>query len=521
MRNIFFKVLGFVKRRWLLTSIVVIAVILIVLLFSKGNGAPLSVAVARGPVVSLVNVTGQARPPQSLDLAFLQGGRIERIYSSVGDKVSSGQILVRLTNADIAAQVAQSEADVKNQQAKLDALLRGTRPEDLSAKAAELQKAKSDLSSYYTEAINVLNDAYTKIDDTLHTQLDSFFTNDDETNPQLTFSSSDLQGAINVTWYRVLARDVFNKLGSEISVLQANPTADATSKELKNAQTYLTTVRTLLDALMNVLNNAGNLSGTTVSTYKTYMSNARSEINTASTNITSQQQLIDGQEATVAQVQSQYDLLKAGSTKEDIDSQRAQLEQAQASARYQEALYEKTLIRAPFSGTVTRLPFREGDTVTISDTVVSLVGTGKMQIEGSIAETDISRVKIGESAQVTLDAYGPDVTFGAKVIKIDLSATALEGVATYKTTLEFNQNDERILPGLTANVDILSDKRDNVLYIPTRDILEEGDKQYANVLIDAKSKQTKRVEITAGLRGSDGKTEIISGLNEGDLVVAE
>ena len=178
-------------------------------------------------------------------------------------------------------------------------------------------------------------------------------------------------------------------------------------------------------------------------------------------------------------------------------------------------------VPSPLRTTVTRLPFRQGDTVTISDTVVSLVGTGKMQIEGSVAETDISRVKIGETAQVTLDAYGPNVIFDAKVIKIDLSATALEGVATYKTTLEFNKNDSRILPGLTANVDILSDSRNNVLYIPIRDVVEQNGKQYVSVLVDAKSNKTKQVEITTGLQGSDGKVEVTSGLNEGDLIVAE
>ncbi len=521
MKNILFKVWGFVKRRWLLVSILVIILLVVVLLFSKGNGAISTVAVTRGSVVSLVNITGQVRPPQSLDMAFLQGGRIAKIYVSVGDKVSAGQTLAHLENADLVAQVAQAEASVKSQQAQLDELVNGTRPETLQSKKAELDQAKALLASYQTNAINVLNDAYAKSDDAVRKQTDGMFNNDNSNYPTLTFSSGDAQAVIDAQSLRVSAGSELSKWQTELLQLQSGFTSDSIDAALASGQNHLTVIRNFLQRVSDALESPIGISAATVDSYKLNVNTGRTNVNTASTNITSQQQLIVSQKLSVDKIQSDYDLLVAGSTPEQIASQQAQVDEAKANALYQEALYEKTLIRAPFDGTVTRLPFRQGDTVTISDAVVSLVGTGKMQIEGSVAETDISRVKIGESAQVTLDAYGPNVIFDAKVIKIDLSATALEGVATYKTTLEFNQMDSRILPGLTANVDILSDKRDNVLYIPTRDVVEQEGKKYANVLVNAEDKQTKQVEITTGLRGSDGKTEITSGLNEGDSVVAE
>lgn len=130
-------------------------------------------------------------------------------------------------------------------------------------------------------------------------------------------------------------------------------------------------------------------------------------------------------------------------------------------------------------------------------------------------------MKVGEEARVTLDAYGPDLVFEAKVAQIDLSATVLEGIPTYKTTLQFLGDDERILPGLTANVDILSTKKENVLYVPTRNIIDKNNNKFVKVLRGKDRNTVEEIEVTAGLRGSDGRTEIISGLFEGDLVVVE
>ena len=514
-------IFGWIKRHWILTVIIAVIIAILIVILNKGNGTITTVPVERGPVTSLVSVTGQVRPPQSLDLSFLQSGRIEKIYVVVGDKISDGQILAHLTNADLAAQVAQAEASVKSQQAQLDELLKGTRPETLQSKMAELNQAKALLASYQANAINVLNDAYAKADDAVRKQTDGLFNNDNTDYPTLTFSSGNAQAVIDAQTLRVSAGNELNTWQTELSQLLNSPTSVAVDTALANGQNHLSIVRNFLQRVSDALENAIGLTSAVIDGYKLNVNTGRTNVNTASANITNQQQLITTQKLTIDKIQSDYDLLVAGSTPEQIAAQQAQVDEAKANAQYQEALYEKTLIRAPFSGTVTRLPFREGDTVTTSDTVVSVVGTGKMQIEGNIAETDISRVKIGEPAQVTLDAYGPNVNFDAKVIKIDLSATALEGVATYKTTLEFNQNDSRILPGLTANVDILSDKRDNVLYVPLRNVIESDGKTFVKVLTDAKSGTTKQVEITTGLHGSDGKVEVISGLNEGDLVVSQ
>ena len=129
-------------------------------------------------------------------------------------------------------------------------------------------------------------------------------------------------------------------------------------------------------------------------------------------------------------------------------------------------------------------------------------------------EADIAKIKIGNTAEVTLDAY-PDVFFKATVTKIDPAETVIEGVATYKTTLQFSQNDSRIRSGMTANTDIEGEKREDVLVIPARAIKQKEGKKIVEIL---DGEVTRDVEIETGLRGSSGDIEVVSGLKEGDEI---
>ncbi len=81
--------------------------------------------------------------------------------------------------------------------------------------------------------------------------------------------------------------------------------------------------------------------------------------------------------------------------------------------------------------------------------------------------------------------------------------------------MSFNDVDERIKSGLTANIDILHDKREDVLFVPTRSVFSENGKQFVKKI---EGEETIDWEVTTGLRGSDGRTEIIEGLSEGDRI---
>jgi len=101
---------------------------------------------------------------------------------------------------------------------------------------------------------------------------------------------------------------------------------------------------------------------------------------------------------------------------------------------------------------------------------------------------------------------------------IDPAETIIEGVPTYKTTVEFLLPDERVRSGMTANMDIIGERRSNVIAVPQRAVFTRGSEKFVRILgADGKTSNEQKVE--TGLRGSDGNIEILSGLNEGERVV--
>jgi len=510
------------RKKWIALGVIAVLIVAGFFIFSGQKQAVGSTfEVKRGTVTSEVSVTGKVVPVKSIDLAFNQTGRINNIYIEVGNKVSQGQTLFTLDNADLVAQVAQARATVDSQQATLDNLEKGTRPEEIQVHRAAVAKADQDLQNYYAGIYDLVNDAYAKADDAVHNQTNALFTNGNSNTPELTFQLSDSQARVDIVNLRIRAGVELSDWKAElISISSASTNTDLLSA-LGKAQQHLIVVRSYLASALNAVNNNTGLSDTTASTYRASIYTARTNIINSYTSLSNREQNIASQELTVKQLNDQLTLDLAGSTSQTIAAQKAQVMQAEANVQYYESQLAKTILRAPFSGTVTKMSIVRGDVVSSNVPVVSLIGAGKFEIEAYVAESDIAKLAINDEASVTLDAYGKDVVFTAKVVKIDLSETILDGVATYKTTLQFDSEDQKILPGLTANVDILSEKKENVLFVLTRDILTGGSKKTVKRITDIGNGTTEDVEIETGVRGSDGNTEVISGLKEGDIILSD
>ncbi|MDO8590919.1 MAG: HlyD family efflux transporter periplasmic adaptor subunit, partial [bacterium] len=144
------------------------------------------------------------------------------------------------------------------------------------------------------------------------------------------------------------------------------------------------------------------------------------------------------------------------------------------------------------------------------------VMSGNFKVEAFVPEVDVAKITVGNQATITLDAYGSDVSFNASVVKIDPAETVIDGVSTYKTTLEFDKDDPRIRSGMTANTTIISAKRDNVLALPQRTVYEKNGKKFVRVVTGSDTLEER--EVTVGIRGSNGDIEILSGLKQGDNV---
>ena len=144
------------------------------------------------------------------------------------------------------------------------------------------------------------------------------------------------------------------------------------------------------------------------------------------------------------------------------------MEQAQAALRLSEANLGYTTIRSPVDGVILARNVSEGQTVvaSMSAQVLFDIATDlrEIQVEASIPEADIGRVRAGQPVRFTVDAY--DATFTGTVFQVRLSAKTEQNVVTYPVVIRADNPDLRLFPGMTANLDCEVARHDDALKAP-------------------------------------------------------
>ncbi len=552
----------------------------------------------KGELVQEVSVTGRVKAAESADLAFETSGRITEIFVEIGEYVEAGQELISLNNADLEALKRQAQAGVGSAQAslqqyqaaletqriKLDELKRGTRPEEIRLAETAVYNAEKILEDTNTNLKNVqasteaaLEEAYSSALNALPTSVNAgksalltltdiqyaYFTGLSAEEINLAnakkIAAEALLGAYEAGRWTTKAISVLNGgVYGEVQDIMLNPTHETIETVLADSLDALLKVKNTLDTVPI----ATQLTATEKTSLDTEKSAIDLQISTISgkrqaiivqktvnnSSIASAEASINNAKNTLATAQDQLDLKLAGYTEDQIKAQEAQVKQAEASVNAQraaisqawanvqnyQAQIDKTILKAPISGTVSRLEVKVGEIVFPSSSTyeiqvpaISLISEGDYEIEISIPEVDVTKVKIGDKAKVTLDAYGSEDIFSAVVATIDPAETLIEGLATYKATMLFAEMDERIKSGMTANVDILTASKDNVIVVPQRVIITKDGKKIIRILKEKPDPENQKktieelieVEVVTGLRGSMGEIEIIDGIKEGDKIV--
>ena len=212
---------------------------------------------------------------------------------------------------------------------------------------------------------------------------------------------------------------------------------------------------------------------------------------------------------------------------------RAQIAQAQAELSSAELDLSRTTIVAPASGVIINKLVEPGTTVAASFQTPNLfeiaADTTRMQVEASVDEADIGQVRDGQQVRFTVDAY-PGETFAASVRQIRKSATELQNVVSYLVILDVDNKDGKLLPGMTANVEVITGSRQDVVRVPTtalrfrpraEDRPNEKDLP-ANTpviyLATADPFRPQRRVVKLGLQGED-YVEIVKGVVPGDQLL--
>ncbi|MFC5653552.1 efflux RND transporter periplasmic adaptor subunit [Paenibacillus solisilvae] len=173
--------------------------------------------------------------------------------------------------------------------------------------------------------------------------------------------------------------------------------------------------------------------------------------------------LLDLQDAE-DKIKTETDEKNIASLKLNLKKQNLSIEQSKTTIADLEETETGSTITAPIGGTVTTLSIAEGDSLNPSSDIAEIADYASLQIVVAIDELDISKVKAGQSATVSVEAL-TDKTFTGKVVKIADEGTASNGVASFDVTIALDKADG-LKSGMSAEASIQIEKKDNVLMLP-------------------------------------------------------
>ena len=222
----------------------------------------------------------------------------------------------------------------------------------------------------------------------------------------------------------------------------------------------------------------------------------------------------------VARAQLVVNKAKVAQAKAEVQKSNATLKQLEEQLSY-------TTIIAPIDGIVLSRNVEMGDAVSSilvmgsAATLVMTIGdTSEVYVKGKVDESDIGKVYLGQPARIRVETF-KDKTFTGKVTKISPMGAEKDNVTTFEVRVSINNPGGELKAEMTANAEIILDEHKNVLMIPEGSILYDKDKKASTEVPDPKGKEGKRkVALTIGI-SNGAKTEVLSGVKEGDQVVLQ
>jgi RND family efflux transporter MFP subunit len=452
----------------------------------------------------------------------------------VGDTVSAGEVLVKVDDTDLRIRLQKQLLSLRRAELALDEALKG--PKDASRLRSE-----NDLERAYEDRINAEEDLKTTIDEGYNAVADAFLDLPSVINDLDDILGNDyLSNNIIRVRYGSTAVEYKDEAESQFRIAEeayddvldkyraASRQSDQetiktlildTYEATKNLSDAIKVTRNLTDYVEREADDSvpaqlpldqADLDGLTrdINTHVVSLFTIKNSITQAEQDINDAKRIIGERDA------SNSDLLDTDEF--EVENARIDVQQAQLDVQDIQAEIEKRSIKSPMDGIVTDIVAKRGETISPGSVAVAVISASNFQVSANLPEIDVAKVKAGLQADVTLDAYGSEVNFPMVVTSISLAEDIVEGVAVYELILQFVKADERIKSGLTADITVKSERRDNVLAVPQRAVIARKDGKFVQIL---EGETTVDKKVTTGLRGSDGNLEITSGLNEGDQVL--
>lgn len=190
--------------------------------------------------------------------------------------------------------------------------------------------------------------------------------------------------------------------------------------------------------------------------------------------------------------------------------------QGAEALEYWREVYKATPLIAPIDGEVIVRAVEPGQTVTSNDALIVL--SDRLIVEAQVDETDIGKVKLGQDADIGLDAY-PEVRAQGKVGHISYESEILNNVTIYKVDIIPEKVPEVFRSGMSANIHITEKSRENVLLIPLNAVVEEKGGRFV-MIKKRRGAEPEKVKVDLGI-SDDTNIEVISGVGPEDRIMVK
>jgi HlyD family secretion protein len=517
------------------TTTLSVTVLAAAALLSGACSPPSAVNVAtetasRGSISQAIEATGSIAASNEAKVSFQQSGVISVVRVKIGDAVKKGDVLAELDATDLTlamnqaeAQLEQSKNNVRNAeqaiiiaQANYSRTVQGSSEADIKAAEAAVASANANYTRVTKGQASDAAAAKAAVD-AAQANLDKLKAG--PTSEDIAAVAAQLQNAEAALRSAQFAYD--NAFRSNPAGIGASPA----SAQLETATNNYNLAKSNYDKA------AKGADAAQIRAAEQQLASARANLAryygaTDAANRSSAQQQIESAQASLDRLKQparDFDIAQGAA---QIEQARIALDNANAAVRLNEIAiaqakrrFDQAVLRAPFDGVIGSVNVREGESASVTSTpngAFVIAGDDAFHMDVTVDELDVAALQVGQDVEIAVDAL-PAATVTGKVDRVSSTGSKINGVVNYNVRVALNAGGVGLKSGMSATARIVSERKDNVVLVPSRAIRFDSASGKSFVGL-RNGNEIQEVEVKTGLR--DGANiEVTDGLSEGSVVV--
>jgi HlyD family secretion protein len=472
----------------------------------------LTQGVERQTIPVTIAANGTVNAERSINLSPKTAGIIKTLSVKEGDRVTQGQTIAVMDDANLRGQMIQMQGQLAQQTANLKRLQAGNRQEDIAKAQALVAEARANLDQLKSgNRPQEIAQARAKVSQAqaLMAQLQS---DRQEEIAQAKFQLESAQSRTGLADRRLKSQQFLSKQGA-ISQDKLNEIAN----EYRSAQAQENQAQRRLIQLQRA-------QPVEIAKQQAVIAEAQQSLNLQQAGPRTEQ--IAQAQAKLAQQEQSLALLKAGARPEEIEQAQAQVRSAQGSLENIQAQMNDTRVVAPFSGFVAKKyadigafvspSMGGGGSASASSSSILTLSSARSELIANISEAQIGKIKPGQAVTIKVDAF-PGETFRGKVDRIAPKASVAQNVTSFEVYVSLTEvNSDKLKAGMNAEAEFAVGSLANALLVPNASVVRQT--QGEGVYILDKDGKPIFQGIKTGVTAS-GKTEVKSGLSGNERVL--